>query len=399
MSQSEPDTVDIAVVGSGPSGMVAALLLSSRGFRTTLIGPRAKDDPRTTALLEVSVGILNDIGIWDQIRPEAAPLRQMRLIDATGRLFRAPETLFDSTEIDLEAFGYNVLNKDLNVVLEKALAETSVERIEGFATEIVPMEDHVEIVVEGREEPVRAKLLAASDGRNSPARDAAGISVSRWSYPQTALVTNLAHALPHDDTSTEFHTPHGPFTLVPLKGNRSSLVWVGEPAEMDRIKALDDEAFAREAERMAHSILGAMKAAGPRHTFPLSGMKAKTVGANRIALIGEAAHVFPPIGAQGLNLSLRDVASLGEACEHAQSYGIDIGSSAMLDDYAKARRGDIDTRIFGVDALNRTLLTDFLPVQAARCFGLYLAGKVGPLRRRLMREGVAPAFRHAGNTQ
>ncbi|PTW60125.1 2-octaprenyl-3-methyl-6-methoxy-1,4-benzoquinol hydroxylase [Breoghania corrubedonensis] len=393
MNQATADRTEIAVVGSGPSGMIAALLLSRRGFSTVLVGPRAKADPRTTALLDASVAILGDLGIWEDIAPLAAPLRQMRLIDDTGRLVRAPETLFDSAEIDLDAFGYNVLNNDLNSVLEKALAASSVTRIEALADAIRPGDDGVEIDIEGRATPLRVQLLVASDGRSSRARDAAGIAVQRWSYPQSALVANLSHQRPHDDTSTEFHTPHGPFTLVPLKGNRSSLVWVGEPKEIVAMQALDDAAFAREVERHAKSILGPMTLESGRQVFPLSGMKAKTVAANRIALVGETAHVFPPIGAQGLNLSLRDVADLGDACERARSNGQDIGGGAALSAYAAARRGDIDTRIFGVDTLNRTLLADFLPIQMVRGLGLYLAGRVGPLRRLLMREGVAPSFR------
>ena len=376
MNQATADTVDIAVVGSGPSGMIAALLLSGRGFSTALVGPMAKADPRTTALLDASVAILTDIGIWNDIAPLAAPLRQMRLIDDTGRLVRAPETLFESSEIGLEAFGYNVLNNDLNSILQKALDKSAVIRIEAFAGAIRPGDDGVEIDIEGRDTPLSARLLVASDGRESRARDAAGIAVRRWSYPQSALVANLSHQRPHDDTSTEFHTPHGPFTLVPLKGDRSSLVWVGDPKAIAAAERLPDDAFAAEVERHAKSILGPMKLESGRQVFPLSGMKAKTVAANRIALVGETAHVFPPIGAQGLNLSLRDVAALGEACEHARQNGLDIGGAAALARYAEARRGDIDTRIFGVDTLNRTLLADFLPVQMVRGLGLYLAGRV-----------------------
>ncbi|MDJ0929535.1 UbiH/UbiF family hydroxylase [Breoghania sp.] len=398
MEKATPEPVDIAVVGSGPSGMIAALLLSHLSFTTTLIGPAPKPDARTTALLDASVSILSNIGVWPQIEPAAAPMRRMRLIDDTGHLIRAPEALFDCSEIDLETFGYNILNNDLNAVLQKALGASDVTRIEAFADAIRPGSDAVEIDIAGYEAPLRARLLAASDGRESRARDAAGISVQRWRYPQSALVANLAHDLPHDDTSTEFHTRHGPFTLVPLKGNRSSLVWVGAPREIEALGDLDDDAFAQAVEKHAKSILGRMRFEGGRQAFPLSGMKALTVGADRIALVGETAHVFPPIGAQGLNLSLRDVAALGDACAQIRKDRLDIGSAETLDRYARARRGDIDTRIFGVDALNRTLLADFLPAQMARSIGLYLAGRVGPLRRRLMREGVNPSSARVGRS-
>ena len=393
MTEATTDILDIAVVGSGPSGMIAALLLHEKGLRTALIGPDAKADTRTTALLDASVSILNEIGIWPDVMPHAAALRNMRLIDDTGRLIRAPETMFESVEIGLEAFGYNVLNNDLNAVLKSALAASDITRVKTFASEIRPEADCVEIKIEDRAAPLRARLVVASDGRESRVRDAAGIAVRRWRYPQAALVANLSHQLPHHDTSTEFHTPHGPFTLVPLQGERSSLVWVGEPSKIASLEALDDAAFAEAVERQARSFLGRMKLESGRQVFPLSGMKARTVAANRIALVGETAHVFPPIGAQGLNLSLRDVAALGQTCAHAASLGQDIGADAALDRYAKMRRGDIDTRIFGVDALNRTLLADFLPAQIARSLGLYLAGRVSPLRQLLMREGVAPSFR------
>lgn len=384
---------DVIVVGTGPSGLIAAILLARHGFETVLVGPSApRDDKRTTALLESSVRILDDLGLWNSIRPHAAPLKLMRIVDDTKRLFRAPETLFDSAEIGLEAFGYNILNANLNAVLQETAAATkTLKRIEGFVTDIVHDETGCEVMVAGIG-PIRGKLVVGADGRNSRVRDAAGIAVKRWNYDQAALVLNLRHERPHRDTSTEFHTPTGPFTLVPLSDGRSSLVCVESPGEAERLASLDPASLSLELERRAKSFLGKMQVDGDVQLYPLSGMTAQQVAAKRSALIGETAHVFPPIGAQGLNLSLRDIAALGKVLDTARTDALDIGGDEVMTRYEKARRTDIATRTTAVDLLNRTLLADFLPVQMMRSFGLYLAGRIAPLRKMMMREGVAPGF-------
>ena len=208
---------------------------------------------------------------------------------------------------------------------------------------------------------------------------------------KSALTVCLAHTRPHHGISTEFHTTSGPFTLVPLPGVRSSLVWVLDPAEADHIAALDDAALSAEIERRSHSILGKITVEPGRGIFPLSIATAQRFAARRIALIGEAAHVIPPIGAQGLNLGLRDAAAIGELAITAHRGGDDIGGDAVLAAYDKMRRSDVARRTLAIDLLNRTLLADFLPVQSARGLGLYLLDKIGPLRRAVMREGLSPA--------
>ena len=235
------------------------------------------------------------------------------------------------------------------------------------------------------------RLVIGADGRRSLCRDAAGIGFDQREYKQVALTVCLKHSRPHRDTSTEFHTPSGPFTLVPLPGNRSSLVWVLDPVEADAIAALDDAELSAEIERASHSILGKIEVEPGRGVFPLSVATASQFAAKRIALIGEAAHVIPPIGAQGLNLGLRDAATIGELAVAAHRAGDDIGGIDVLTRYDKMRRADVGTRTLAIDLVNRTLLTDFLPVQGARGLGLYLIDRIGPLRRALMREGVAPA--------
>jgi 2-octaprenyl-6-methoxyphenol hydroxylase len=227
-------------------------------------------------------------------------------------------------------------------------------------------------------------------GRRSICRAAAGIESDRASYPQTALTFNLRHARPHRDTSTEFHTASGPFTLVPLPGARSSVVCVVAPSEADELLGLDDVALADEIEHRSHSILGAVTVEPNHGRFSLAIETARRFGQRRVALVGEAAHLIPPIGAQGLNLGLRDAATIGELVVSARRDGHDPGAAELLARYDRLRRADAAGRSLAIDLLNRSLLSDFLPVQGARGLGLYLIDRIGPLRRAVMREGVAP---------
>ena len=209
-------------------------------------------------------------------------------------------------------------------------------------------------------------------------------------YPQVAVTATLAHSRPHGDVSTEFHTKTGPFTLVPLPGERSSVVCVVSAAEAEELAALEPEAFARVMERKAHSILGRMSLVSPRGHFPLSQRTAERFARGRIALIGEAAHIIPPIGAQGLNLGIRDAATLAELASDAVRAGEDIGSASVSDAYERRRRADVASRGFAVDLFNRSLLSDLLPVAGLRGLGLWLLGQSSGLRRVVMREGVGP---------
>lgn len=392
MSKSkEPDIQDIVVVGGGPSGRIAALKLAQLGFSVTLVAPSAgPSDGRTTALWQKSISLLDEIGVWDEIAEDSARLKKMRMIDDTRRLFRAPEVVFDSNELELEEFGFNILNSKLNQKLEeKCDAEIGLTCVNDSASSVSFSEDHVE-VVPASGAPVRARLAVAADGRRSLLRQAAGIEVKSWSYPQVAVVLNVEHRLPHSDISTEFHTPTGPFTIVPLPGRKCSIVCVETEDGAQHLLSMVSDGLAQELERRAHSILGAFEIASDVQHFPLSGLNARSLIGQRLALIGETAHVFPPIGAQGLNLSLRDIDDLASALQTARVRGSDIGGPAVLQSYEDRRKSDIASRTNAVDALNRSLLTSFLPAQLARSAGMYLAGRIGPLRRLLMREGMAP---------
>ena len=383
--------VQAAVIGGGPAGLTAAIALAAGGIETALISKAPPADNRTTALLSGSVAALAALDVWQGVAADAAALTAIRLIDDTRRLIRAPEVLFEAGEIGLAAFGYNIENRHLVRALgTRAAALKNIARIEAGAIAIEPGDDDVTIRLDSGA-TITARLVVGADGRKSLCRTAAGITTTRHDYPQAALTLNLAHARPHGGVSSEFHTEHGPFTLVPLPGTRSSLVCVCDPEEAQELKSLANASLSHLLELRSHSILGKISVEDGRGVFPLGVEIAGSIAARRIALVGEAAHVIPPIGAQGLNLGLRDVATIAELAVAAHRDGGDIGGVDVLTGYDRARRGDTAGRTVAVDMLNRSLLSDFLPVQAVRGLGLYALSRITPLRRALMREGVEPA--------
>jgi 2-octaprenyl-6-methoxyphenol hydroxylase len=385
-------SVEVVIVGGGPVGLTAAIALAGAGVETALVAkPARATDHRTTALLASSVTALDTLGVWQRCSADAAPLRIMRIIDDTARLLRAPEVHFAASEIGLEAFGHNIENRFLLAALDaRARALTALTFVEDEAQAVTITDTSVTVAFAQRD-PLTARLAIGADGRRSLCRQAAGIATDGQSYRQTALTFNLAHRRPHQDSSTEFHTPRGPFTLVPLPGLRSSLVLVVDPAEAARIAALDAAALATEIERRSHSILGKLDPEPGCGVFPLAIETARRLAVARVALVGEAAHLLPPIGAQGLNLGLRDAATIGELVVAARRDGADVGVADLAERYERSRRADITSRTLAVDLLNRSLLSDFLPMQGVRGLGLFLMERIGPLRRAVMREGVAPA--------
>ena len=385
---------DVAVVGGGPAGLSAAIALAQSGANTALIARRAPyADNRTTALLGSSVDFLERLEVWPHCRDQAAALRTMRLVDDTGRLIRAPEVKFSCEEIGLEAFGYNIENRTLVAALEQRAAGLSnLSRFDDEAETVTP-EDTAVVIRTGSGQSLSARLVVGADGRHSLCREAAGIAVVTRELKQSALTFNISHSRPHRNVSTEFHTPEGPCVFVPLPGDRCSVVWVASPKEAERLKALGDEELSDAAEKRSHSILGRVKVEAGRNLFPLAIERPRQFAGKRVVLVGEAAHVIPPIGAQGLNLGLRDAADIADIVSEAVAAGEDPGAPQTLRRYDFKRRADVLSRTFAIDIANRSLLSDLLPVQSLRAAGMHLLGSVGPLRRLAMSEGLAPSWR------
>jgi 2-octaprenyl-6-methoxyphenol hydroxylase len=387
-------TYDVAVVGGGPAGLSAAIALAQLGAKTALIARRAPyTDNRTTALLGGSVDFLQALDVWPRCRDNAAALQAIRLVDDTGRLIRAPEVRFSAGEIGLDEFGYNIENRLLVAALEQRAAELpALTRFDDEADTVSPADAEVAIRT-GQGTSLSARLVAGADGRQSLCREAAGIAVTRRELHQAALTFNVGHSRPHRNISTEFHTPRGPCVFVPLPGERSSIVWVSAPKEAERLIALSDDELSEAAEAQSHSILGRLRVEPGRHLFPLAIERPRQFAQARVALVGEAAHVIPPIGAQGLNMGLRDAADLADLVREAMVSGEDPGSPQVMKRYDSTRRADVLSRTFAIDIANRSLLSDFVPMQTLRAAGLHLIGSFGPLRRLAMREGLAPSWR------
>ena len=390
------ESTQVAVVGAGPAGLASALALAALGCEVALVAPaydpaRAAQDRRTTALLSSSVMLLKNLGVWQSCGHESAPLSAVRIVDDRGDLLRAPEVLFRAAELGLADFGANIANAALVGGLEAAAqAAPGLCRVEtSGVVRFTPHDDSARLdMAEGGS--LRAALVVAADGRGSLARAGAGIGVRTWSYPQAAVAGVVRHGRAHGSATTEFHRRTGPLTMVPLPRDMSSLVWVEEPAEARRIGSLSDQDFASALDDRLHGLLGPISCIGARVVFPLSGMTADSMGLNRTALVGEAAHVIPPIGAQGLNLGLRDAGVLADCVAEARAQGRDVGGTDLLHAYHDARRGDVLTRTLAVDALNRSLLADFLPAQALRGAGLHLLANIPSLRRLIMQGGMTP---------
>lgn len=383
------------VVGGGPAGMIAALALAKAHVETVLVTPAPPPagtgtQARTAALFAPSLALLEHVGVLGACRAGSAPLTAIRIIDNRDAMLRAPEVLFTAHEIGLETFGLNVPNADLVAALRAALAEQPdrLTWIDGqTVTAVMPDDAEVRVVLaDGR--TLTGALVVAADGRQSVCRAGAGIGARAHTYDQVAMTAILTHQRPHDGVSTELHGSAGPCTTVPLPGNASSLVWIERPVIAERLMRLDTADYIRALEGRLQGLLGAITSLVGQGRFALSWMQAERFAARRVMLIGEAAHVMPPIGAQGLNLGLRDVGHMVDCVTTAVAEGRDPGGTGVLDAYHTSRAADIGMRMTAVDALNRSLLSDLMPVHLARGAGLHAVAMIAPLRRAVIGRGM-----------
>jgi 2-octaprenyl-6-methoxyphenol hydroxylase len=375
------------VAGAGPAGLTAACLLAQAGIETVVVAPTRHDDPRTVALMAPSLKLLDSIGLWtDDFRQHCAPLKQLHLLDDTGNLMSAPDVRFAAAEAKLEAFGWNIPLAVLIPALHAKAIEFGARCVDDEVLQ-VDMQDHSLVATTTSGMVIEVGFAVAADGRNSVLRSAAGVSAREWSFAQSALVTRFSHSRPHECVSTEWHKLGGPFTTVPLPGNTSALVWMDKPDKIDSLMQLSLKDLAREIQLQNHGTLGLISDVMQPHSFPMRGVKADCFAAKRTYLVGEAAHVFPPVGAQGLNMSLRDTGHMIDVVLGED----DAGSEKAMQHYDRLRRSDVLLRQTAISLMNRSLLSDFLPPHLARTAGLAAVSMITPLRQLAIREGLSPS--------
>ncbi len=390
---------DILISGGGIAGLTAAATFGTAGFNVICVDPAPpvtnRDDHgadlRSTAILQPARTLLDRAGLWTALAPHAAPLQVMRIVDAGGAE-PTPRVVhdFDAADISDQPFGWNFPNWLLRREIVARLADLpNVDFLPGTGTTTLFTrigEARVGLTDGTR---VTSKLVIAADGRDSPMRQAAGIGVQTKRYGQKALAFAVTHPIPHDNVSTEVHRAGGPFTLVPLPDHDglpcSAVVWMDDGPKTQARATLDEAAFNAEASERSCHLFGPLTAVSPRQVWPIITQHAETLVGERIALIAEAAHVMPPIGAQGLNMSLADITTLLDLAE-ARADG--LGDAQMLDAYHKARHGDIALRLQGINLLNRASQARAPLARDARAAGLDLLYGMAPVRKMLMQLGL-----------
>ena len=367
---------DAIVVGGGLAGVAAAIALAQAGLKTVHLAPSGPPDRRTSALMMPSVDFLASVGLVDDPAEIGHALTQIRIIDATGRLIRAPETLFDASEAGLDAFGWNFANMRL---MERfhAVAAT-LANLETRDIGVTDLDGTTVTLSDGSR--LSAPLIVGADGKKSLVRETAGLRASETAFSQSALVCDLDLGRAIGGTSVEFHYPQGPFTLVPAGGKRANLVWIDDHAVLTAAKDSGPEQLNATLLEKSQRLFGAIKLASPAFVFPLSTLNVDSAGADGVVLVGEAAHAFPPIGAQGLNLGLRDVADLAAALATSDRAAPDWAIN-LSQDYAARRTSDLARTGGMVDTLFRSLLAEMIPAQALRAGGLW-ALKLAPVLRK-----------------
>lgn len=390
---------DILISGGGIAGLTAAAAFGTAGFDVICVDPAppvmerdAKGaDMRSTAMLQPARAVLENAGVWEALAPYAAPLQIMRVIDAGGETQEPRITRdFNAAELSEQPFGWNFPNWLLRrELVERLKALKNVDFRPGTGTTALFTRTASAKVTLSDGCKITTRLLIAADGRNSPMRQAAGIDVHTRRYGQKALAFAVTHPVPHDNVSTEIHRTGGPFTLVPLPDHQgmpsSAIVWMDNAAATKRRAELDVPTFEAEMSERSCHILGPLTLVSPRNLWPIISQHAERLSGERIALIAEAAHVMPPIGAQGLNMSLKDLASL---LELAQANRETLGDAKMLEGYHNARYSDVQLRVKGIDLLNRVSQASHPLARDARAKGLNALYAMAPVRKMLMQMGL-----------
>jgi 2-octaprenyl-6-methoxyphenol hydroxylase len=395
-------TCDILISGGGIAGLSAAAAFGTAGFSVICVDPTPPitdreatgADMRSTAMLQPARDMLMAAGIWDHLAPHAAPLQIMRIVDAGGE---KPEARivkdFNAADISDLPFGWNFPNYVLRrEMLARLNALPNVDFRPGAGTTSLFTRSQMAKVTLSDGTKVQTKLVIAADGRNSPMRQAAGIDVTTKRYGQKALAFAVTHPIPHENVSTEIHRTGGPFTLVPLPDFNglpcSAVVWMDDGAKSKARMDLDTTSFEEEMSVRSCHHFGPLTLASKRSIWPIISQTASALSGQRIALIAEAAHVVPPIGAQGLNMSLHD---MGALLELATARPDGLGDAEMLMAYEKARMGDIKLRVRGIDLLNRASQASSPALRDARALGLSALYNLGPVRKTLMQMGLGVA--------
>jgi len=393
------ENVDILISGGGVAGLTAAAAFGKAGFSVICADPTPPvterdaegSDLRTTAFLQPSQTLLDQIGLWDRYAPHAAALQIMRIVDAGGEVSE-PRLVkeFDASDISEKPFGWNLPNWLLRRELVAFLQDLpNVDFRQGVGTKSLFTRTQEARVTLTDSSLISCRLVIAADGRSSPMRDAAGIGVKTMRYGQKALAFAVTHPQPHQNVSTEIHRSGGPFTLVPLpdyQGKSSTaIVWMETGPEVDRLANLPVPEFEAAMNERSCGILGELTLASRRTVWPIISQVAERMSSERLALIAEAAHVVPPIGAQGLNMSLGDLRAL---LDLATANPSDLGSRKMLDQYHKTRHGEVQVRVTGIDVLNRASMAHAQPLRDARAMGLNALYSLAPVRKTLMQMGL-----------
>lgn len=388
---------DVLIVGGGLNGPVLALALARAGLSVTVVDAlplkalRATGfDGRAYALALASQRMLAALDLWDAVSGDAQPINGIRASDGRAGEGASPFFLaFDAAEIEEGPMGYMLEDRFLRRALLDAMkAEDRISHVAGRTVTAQQIDPQGVTVTLSDGKTLRARLIVGADGRRSGTAERAGITRTGWGYGQTALVAAIDHALPHGGIAHQFFMPPGPLAILPLPGNRSSIVWSESDAQAQAIMALDDAGFLDVLRPRFGSFLGEISLAGQRFTYPLNLTLANSFVAERLALVGDAAHGVHPIAGQGLNLGLRDVGALAECLVEAARRGEDIASPLVLARYQQWRRFDTATLAVATDAFNRLFSNDNPLLRLGRDLGMAAVGAVPGLRRRFIREAA-----------